>query len=277
MTPLTPFTPQQLQACLARLGLPPQPPAATLQTLERLVDAALHHLPFENLDVLLARPVAIEPEAVFSKVVEGGRGGYCFELNSLFARLLASLGYRISLLVARVRWGMPAEVERTQQSHLLLRIELDEGPYLADVGFGGANPPRPLPLVIGEERPGGWRIAPHDGDELELALHAASGWQALYRFTLQAQHWVDYLPRNWYTSTHPDSVFRKSLRVALSEGGTRLTLLDGQFGWRDAKGNAGQRRILDVDELIEVLRGRFHLRLPPATAEALREPLARLL
>ncbi|MDF3932790.1 arylamine N-acetyltransferase family protein, partial [Pseudomonas citronellolis] len=130
MTPFTPFSEQQLQACLARLGLPPQAPAPTLENLQRLVDAALHHLPFENLDVLLDRPILIEPDAVFAKIVEGHRGGYCFELNSLFARLLVSLGYRLELLVARVRWGMPADVERTQQSHLLLRVELDQGPYL---------------------------------------------------------------------------------------------------------------------------------------------------
>ncbi|MDF3934300.1 arylamine N-acetyltransferase, partial [Pseudomonas citronellolis] len=105
--------------------------------------------------------------------------------------------------------------------------------------------------------------------ELELALRTGGGWQALYRFTPQAQHWLDYLPRNWFTSTHPDSVFRKGLRVALSEGDTRLTLLDGQFGWRDAQGSSGQRRIASADELIELLRGRFRLGLPPATAEAL--------
>jgi N-hydroxyarylamine O-acetyltransferase len=103
---------------------------------------ALQRLPFENLDVLLQRPIHIEPEAVFAKVVEQGRGGYCFELNSLFARLLVSLGYRVSLLVGRVRWGIPDEVELTLQSHLLLRVDLDDGAYLVDIGFGGPASPR---------------------------------------------------------------------------------------------------------------------------------------
>lgn len=277
MTPFDPFTPEQLQACLLRLGVPLQAWPATRESLDRLIDAALHQLPFENLSVLLERPVRIEPDAVFAKLIEGWRGGYCFELNSLFARLLVSLGFDVRLLVARVRWGLPATAERTQQSHLLLRVELEEGPCLVDVGFGGANPPRALPLRLGEEQPGGWRVAVHAGDELELALRTSSGWSALYHFTLQEQHWLDYQPRNWFTSTHPQSVFRRSLKVAISEEDRRLTLLDGLFGERSADGRAMQRVITDADELIELLRSRFRLGLPPADAEALRERLRLLL
>lgn len=277
MTPFDPFTREQLQACLLRLGLPLQAFPATRDSLDRLIDASLHQLPFENLNVLLDRPVRIEPDAVFAKVVEGWRGGYCFELNSLFARLLVSLGFDVRLLVARVRWGLPADAERTQQSHLLLRVELEEGAHLVDVGFGGANPPRALPMRIGEEQPGGWRIAEHEGDELELAVRTSSGWAALYRFTLQEQHWLDYQPRNWFTSTHPQSVFRTSLKVAISEEGRRLTLLNGLFGVRSADARATQQVITDVDELIELLRSRFRLGLPPADAQVLRERLLPLL
>lgn len=277
MTPYQPFTPAQLQACLIRLGLPPQAPPATRENLDRLIDAALQRLPFENLTVLLGQPVLIEPDAVFAKVVEGRRGGYCFELNSLFARLLVSLGYAVRLLVGRVRWGKPAESERTQQSHLLLRVEVEGQALLVDIGFGGANPPRALPLRMGEEQPGGWRIAVHAGDELELALRTSSAWAALYRFTLQEQYWLDYLPRNWFTSTHPQSVFCTSLKAAISEGAARLTLVDGLFGERQADGQVRQRQLTDVDELIELLRTRFRLGLPPATAEALRERLRPLL
>lgn len=278
MTPLSPFAPTELQACLVRLGLPGAAPAATAANLDRLIAAALQRLPFENLDVLLQRPIHIEPEAVFAKVVEQGRGGYCFELNSLFARLLVSLGYRVSLLVGRVRWGIPDEVELTLQSHLLLRVDLDDGAYLVDIGFGGPASPRALPLVTDEELAGGWRISTTRRDgELELALRSRSGWQPLYRFTLEAQQWLDYLPRNWYTSTHPDSIFRKALKVAISEAGARLTLLNGQFSRRGADGQVEQWLIDDPDALIGLLRERFHLSVPPATGEALRARLESLL
>jgi len=277
MTPLTPFSAVQLDATLARLGLPAQRPAPTLENLDRLIVAALHHLPFENLDVLLDKPIRIEPDAVFAKVVEGHRGGYCFELNSLFARLLISLDYRVTLLVARVRWGLPADAPLTPQTHLLLRVELAEGAYLVDVGFGGPASPRALPLRLNEELPGGWRIAGDAAGELEMATRSASGWQTLYRFTLEPQHWADYAMRNWYTSTYPQSVFRTSLRVALSEDGARLSLLNGQFSRRTASGEVEQRSIQDVDELLTVLDERFHLRPAPAETAALRDRLARLL
>lgn len=277
MTPLTPFSAAQLDATLARLGLSPERPAPTLENLDRLIVAALHHLPFENLDVLLDQPILIEPEAVFAKVVERQRGGYCFELNSLFARLLASLDYRVTLLVARVRWGLPADAPLTPQTHLLLRIDLAEGPHLVDIGFGGPASPRALPLRVNEELPGGWRVSGSIDEELEMATRSASGWQTLYRFTLEPQHWADYGMRNWYTSTYPQSVFRNSLRVALSEDGARLSLFNGQFSRRGADGEVEQHSIESADELLDVLRERFHLQPAAPDLPALRRRLAQLL
>ncbi|WP_370600120.1 arylamine N-acetyltransferase [Pseudomonas nitroreducens] len=277
MTPLTPFSAAQLDATLARLGLPVERPAPTLANLDRLIHAALHQLPFENLDVLLEKDVDIDPQAVFAKVVEQQRGGYCFELNSLFARLLSSLDYRVTLLVGRVRWGLPADAPLTPQSHLLLRVDLDEGVYLVDIGFGGPASPRALPLQLNEELPGGWRLTGQLDGELEMAARSSSGWQTLYRFTLQPQSWIDYAMRNWYTSTHPQSVFRLSLRVAISEDGARLSLYNGQFTRRTAAGEVEQRGIADADALLVVLRERFRLWPTERDVPALRRRLAELL
>lgn len=277
MTPLTPFSAAQLDATLARLGLPVERPAPTLANLDRLIHAALHQLPFENLDVLLEKDVDIDPQAVFAKVVEQQRGGYCFELNSLFARLLSSLDYRVTLLVGRVRWGLPADAPLTPQSHLLLRVDLDEGVYLVDIGFGGPASPRALPLRLNEELPGGWRLTGEPDGELEMAARSSSGWQTLYRFTLQPQSWIDYAMRNWYTSTHPQSVFRLSLRVAISEDGARLSLYNGQFTRRTADGEVEQRGIADADALLVVLRERFRLWPAERDVPALRQRLAELL
>ncbi|MFV3306154.1 arylamine N-acetyltransferase family protein [Pseudomonas sp. NY15181] len=277
MTPLSPFTADQLDATLARLGLPLERPAPSLANLDRLIDAALHQLPFENLDVLLEKDVDIDPQAVFAKVVEQRRGGYCFELNNLFARLLTSLDYRVTLLVGRVRWGLPADAPLTPQSHLLLRVDLEEGAYLVDIGFGGPASPRALPLRLNEELPGGWRLTGELGGELEMAARSSSGWQTLYRFTLQPQPWIDYAMRNWYTSTHPQSVFRLSLRVAFSEDGARLSLYNGQFTRRTASGAVEQHSIEDADELLAVLGERFHLWPAEQDVPALRRRLGELL
>ncbi|WP_152226450.1 arylamine N-acetyltransferase [Pseudomonas sp. SCB32] len=277
MTPLTPFSTAELDAMLARLGLPEERPAPTLANLDRLILAALHRLPFENLDVLLEKRIDIDPQAVFAKVVEQRRGGYCFELNSLFARLLTSLDYRVTLLVGRVRWGLPADAPLTPQSHLLLRVDLADGAYLVDIGFGGPASPHALPLRLDEELPGGWRLTGVLDGELEMATRSSSGWQTLYRFTLQPQPWIDYAMRNWYTSTHPQSVFRLSLRVAVSENDVRLSLLNGQFSRRTADGAVEQRSIEDADELLAVLRERFKLWPAEQDVPALRQRLGELL
>ena len=81
---MTPLTPEQTHAYLHHIGIDdPGPPS--LASLDRLIDAHLRRVAFENLDVLLDRPIEIDADKVFAKVVEGSRGGYCFELNSLFA------------------------------------------------------------------------------------------------------------------------------------------------------------------------------------------------
>ena len=146
---MTPLTPEQTHAYLHHIGIDdPGPPS--LANLDRLIDAHLRRVAFENLDVLLDRPIEIDADKVFAKVVEGSRGGYCFELNSLFARLLLALGYELELLVARVRWGLPEDAPLTQQSHLMLRLYLAEGEFLVDVGFGTALGPDSMAQTVTE-------------------------------------------------------------------------------------------------------------------------------
>jgi len=278
---MEPLSPQQSQAYLHYLGLSDSA-IANRANLDRLIAAHLERVPFENVNVLLDRPIDLDADALFAKVVEGGRGGYCFEINSLFARLLLALDYRVSLLVGRVRWGLAADAPRTMASHLLLRVELPEGSFIVDIGFGAPTPFRAIPLAgqddLGEfpfrlqaptQAGGHYALETRNGD---------GGWATVYHFELQTQHWVDYIARNWYTSTHPDSVFRQMLMAARTEGTTRLTLGNGNFNRRYADGRVEQQRITSAVELVEVLRNEFHLNLAPERdAEPLRQRLAGIL
>ncbi len=137
-----------MQAWLARIGLDAAPATADLPTLDALIAAQLAHIPFENLNSLTGRPVRIELSDVFEKLVTEGRGGYCFELNTLFCAGLKALGYTVVPLAARVRWRLPADHPPTGLSHMLLRVEVAHESYLADVGFGGTTPDRALPLSL---------------------------------------------------------------------------------------------------------------------------------
>jgi N-hydroxyarylamine O-acetyltransferase len=273
------LSPQQSEAYLRYLDTS-APQRSDLASLDRLIAAHQRQVAFENVDVLLDRPIRIDGDSVFAKVVERRRGGYCFELNNLFARLLLSLGYRVELLAARVRWGLPLDAPQTMLSHLTLRVLLDEGPHLVDVGFGSATPWRAVPLS-GQEIPGfPFRLRPQDDGSGEVQLEnfrAETGWAAVYRFRPEIHAWVDYIPRNWYTSTHPDSIFRQMLMCARGDGDCRLTLANGTLNRRYLDGRVESRRIEDALELIDVLKKDFLLDLREEESEPLRARLAGLL
>src|SRR5215510_7370266 len=126
------------QAWLTRIGysgaLEP-----TLRTLHQLVFAHSHAIAYESLDIMLGRTPKLDLGALQRKMILGGRGGYCLEQNMLFRAALRSLGYQITSLQGRVIRGMAIDAPRPA-IHMLLQVELPEGRYLADVGFGNLAP-----------------------------------------------------------------------------------------------------------------------------------------
>jgi N-hydroxyarylamine O-acetyltransferase len=125
-----------LDAYLARIGYagPKAPTLSTLQAIHALQPAAI---PFESLDPFLRRPVRLDLASLQQKLVGQRRGGYCFELNGLFAGALRALGFSITPLSGRVRWMAPPDRPEGARTHTLTRVDLADGAWLADVGFGG--------------------------------------------------------------------------------------------------------------------------------------------
>jgi len=230
--------------------------------------AALHvrhpaAIPFENLDPLLGRPVRLDVDALQQKLVHDGRGGYCFEHNLLFAEALRAIGFDVIGLAARVVWNVPDGALRPR-SHMLLRTELDGVGYIADVGFGGVTLTAPLRLEVGVEQP-----TPHETFRLgrerrDFVLEARVGnrWKALYRFGEEVQEPSDYEVANWYTSTHPDSIFRRSLMAARATRETRFALLDGRLAIYHRNGSTELRALHNGPEIRKTLAETFGIRLP---------------
>src|SRR5882724_6217434 len=129
---------------LDRIGIVgrPQPDLATLRRLQR---AHLERILFENLDVQLGRPVTLDLDAAFAKLVTGARGGWCYEMNGLFRWALESIGFRVTPLTGAV--GRRERGATAIGNHLALSVELD-GPYYVDVGLGD-GPTEPIPLREG--------------------------------------------------------------------------------------------------------------------------------
>ncbi|MCO1373753.1 arylamine N-acetyltransferase [Burkholderia multivorans] len=223
----------------ARIGYdgPAEPTLDVLRTLHLRHPRAI---PFENLDPLTGTRVALDLPAVVDKLVERGRGGYCFELNKLFYTALTTIGFRVTPLIARVRWMRPPEVA-TAKTHMLLRVDLDGTVWFADVGFGTATLTAPMRFAPGERQTtphGVFRIDAHGDDEFDMQCETRDGWQTMYRFALKPAEWVDYDAANWFTSTYPDSLFVNDLIACrvLPEG--QATLFNTVLSVRDATGAA---------------------------------------
>lgn len=248
-----------LDAYCARIGHSGslRPDHATLRALHTLHPDAI---PFENLDVLTGRGIDLAPAAVDAKLIGRRRGGYCFEQNALFRRVLQEIGFAVTGLSARVRWNAPAGSPPPARTHMVLRVTVDGEDWLADVGFGTCALTLPLRMATEEPQSTGhdlYRLLPHGGD-LHMQVRRDGAWLPVYEIGPEPQHDADYEAANWYTSTHPSSHFRHGIRVARTAADCRYTLLDGRFGVRRPDGGT-QRQVLDADGIARVLEEVFGL------------------
>jgi N-hydroxyarylamine O-acetyltransferase len=251
-----------LEAYFRRIGYR-GPRTPTLATLRPLQAHHPHAIPFENLDTLSGQPVRLDLESLQRKLVHGRRGGYCFEQNLLFKHVLGALGMRVTALAARVVWERPDDEVRAR-THMVLLVEIDEGRYLCDVGFGGLTPTGPLKLQPSLEQ-----ATPHETFRIldlkgEHAVEARvrGEWKRLYRFDLQEQQQVDIEMLNYYVMGHSDSPMLGRLLAARTEPERRFGLRNGTLSTHGSSGTTEQRRIVSVAELRDVLRGTFGIDAP---------------
>ena len=250
-----------LEAYFRRIGYTgaPDPTLATLRELHLKHPLAIA---FENLDPLARRPVRLELPALQDKLVTQRRGGYCFEQNLLFAHVLRAIGLDPVALVARVVWDRGDDGSRPR-THMLLLVDLDEGRFIADVGFGGLTMTAPLRLDAVEPQ-----RTPHetfqifrDGDSYAVEAEAGGLVKTLYRFDLQPQRQVDIEVLNHYVATHPSSPFLESLMAARAAPDGRYALRDNRLTVRRA-GAVEQRQLASAAELRAVLAETFGIDVP---------------
>ncbi|WP_433362726.1 arylamine N-acetyltransferase family protein [Streptosporangium sp. CA-115845] len=247
----------QITRYLDRLGVArlAEPDALSLRALQF---AHLRTVPFENLSIHLGEPISLDSDALFDKIVNRRRGGFCYELNGLFAELLTALGYRVTLLAARVfGGGAPGPLF----DHLALRVDLDE-PWLVDVGFGDFSD-EPLRLhERAEQKDGGgvFRIAPAPGDhgdhgDLDITHNGDPG----YRLTARPYELADFVPTCWWQATSPQSHFTRSPICSMRTARGRTTLRDRKL----ISSVDGERaeRVLDETELLPAYLDSFGITL----------------
>ncbi len=191
---------------------------------------SLHHhqlfsIPFENFDVLLRRPIQLDPISLYNKLVNRPRGGYCFELNGLFFQALKYFGFEARVLLARVHvHGRPMG-----RSHQVSLVTINDRKWLTDVGFGAFNMAAPIPLEIGPvKRCNGQTLRLVAAEPFGTMLQTLSGdrWRNLYSIDMEYVGPGDITYGNYYTATHPDSIFTRNRIASLPTPEGRITLLN---------------------------------------------------
>ena len=255
------------------------PHEPTLDALSAICAGHTAAIPFENLDSLLGRAPLLVPAALQAKLVDQKRGGYCYEQNALLRLVLLELGMRVTSLAGWVVWMAAPGAPVRARSHMLLKVALPAAPddaFLVDVGFGGHLLGAPLRFVPGlvQRTPGGTERIVRDAEVFSLEAELPAGWTPVYRFTPETYRPVDYEPLNWFTATHPGSVFRHNLRLERLTPQLRAGLLNDKLTLRPIDGPARTRRIGSAAELAQVLAEVFDL-VPPLSPGELFERIPK--
>jgi len=195
------------------------------ETLRALQVAHLMTVPFENLSIHANEPIVLNEDALYTKIVDQRRGGFCYELNGLFAGLLRALGFDVAMLAAGV--ARPDGTFGPIFDHMTLMVTLAER-WLADVGFGESFL-EPLLLDSRAEQVQGtrsFRLVDEDDYVVLMRRDDGEDWQPQYRFTLQPYTFPDYEEMCRFHQTSPDSHFTKGLICSRATEDGRITLSD---------------------------------------------------
>lgn len=263
----------QVKDYLFRIGIKTLP-LPSLQALLCLQDAHMRHVPFENLDVLLGRRLNLSINALFDKIVTRQRGGYCFELNSLYGALLTEIGFEPVPMMARVWLRDPVDIP--PRTHLVNRVKIEGKDWISDVGFGGRAARVPLLIEDGyevDDGDGRIRICKDPQFGYRISRFQDGVWSGQYTVETQAAIKADILSGNHWTENHPDSHFRHGIGIGLFTKEGRTSFYDGVLTHRGQKTRS--RKIIGLNTTLDVLKTEFGL--APSLSSQEQERLAQIL
>ena len=252
------MSPAQIDAYLARIGLT-GPVPLTLEGLSALQRAHQQSVPFENIAILAGRPLSLDHEALFDKIVTRRQGGVCAELNTLYNWLLWSLGFEVRSYSARVLTPFNIFFRR----HRVLGVTLDGRLYTTDVGFTTEHARRPLLLEEGVVQHDGscayvYRREPFFG-WVECQRKPGEDWTRVLGFTDEPQADGDFLPVLFYFEHSPASNMNQMTRVSLYTSDTQIRALRHHDYLVEEHGQPVERRPLTPEEELQIARAEFGL------------------
>lgn len=219
-----------IAAYLERIGMPSDVKVEpSLAFLREVTYRQVTTIPYENLDILAGKPLSLSPEGLFEKMVVRRRGGFCFEVNALLSYVLKQIGFEVRDCFARFLKG---ETELPARRHHVLAVTCPEGVYLADVGVGVRAPRYPVKIEEGlvQEQLGERYVFRRDPELGWILCELRDGErQRLFSFTTELQLMSDFAPMSYFCEKHPDSIFNKSIMVAIKTADGRKTLNGREF------------------------------------------------
>ncbi len=196
-----------------------------ISTVSEIMRCQLFSVPFENLDVQAGKIVSLVPEEIVEKILVRNRGGYCYEVNGLFAMALEELGVPYIFVAAR---PMIYPVRRPK-THMAIVAEVDGKKWLIDLGFGSNSIRKPMRLDVIDvevmQDTDRFMLSKTDESKYRLKAFVEGEWVDQYEFDLYPQEWIDFVPANHLNSTHPDTIFVKKLIVVLQNKTGKVVLM----------------------------------------------------
>lgn len=240
-----------VDAYLERIGSTRTKVSADLASLRLLQRSHLLAVPFENLDIHWKRPISLDLDRFYHKIVEDRRGGFCYELNGLFNELLREVGFATRLISARVcKGGSPGR----EYDHAAIIVTIGDDEYLADVGFGdfAAEPLKFVPDIEQADQTGTFIIRRFDDDYFEVAKRDGHEWKGEYIFKSIPRDLTEFAEMCEFQQYSPESHFTKGKLCSIMTANGRKTLTESKFSTtvEGAKFEVEIRSGKDFDEVL---------------------------
>lgn len=252
----------KIRAFFSRIGMDENTPVHLNPVfLGRVQTACVTHIAYENLDILKGKPLSLDADALFEKIVLNGRGGYCFELNGLLAHMLGEMGFSVSERFARFLRG---EKEIPMRRHRVTVVSLPDGDYFMDIGVGQIAPRLPIKM---EDN----LVQTQNGEVYRFEKDARHGW---ILWELHDGEWreylaipddiaypVDFIQPSFFCENHPDSVFNKQKMIAIKTEAGRKTIDGSTYKVFEGEVLKEIRENLPDCEINERLKNEFFLNI----------------
>lgn len=235
--------------------------SADFSTLKNMMRCQLFSVPFENLDVQFGKVVSLIPEEIYTKIVDQKRGGYCYEINGLFAMALGELGIAYQFVAARPM----TYPSRRPKTHMVIVASVDGEKWLCDLGFGSYTIREPVNLNWLDQDIkqdfDTFRLSRNPKQDYLLQLLDNGVWKDLYELNLCPQEWIDFEPANYLNSTHKDSIFVQSLMVVLHTPEGKKVLSGDRF--KSISEGMTVKSSVSKEEIASLLQREFSLQCQP--------------